>query len=264
MENVNQFTLAKMWEVLKKYLLWIILAAVIVGCVAAIFGQVFVDDQYTCRLEYLLKDLRDMSSVELNNMSIYIDDAIRKLSSNSVVKEVVEAANIRYKQIEEETYNNPNASDLPVSPMKNALKITANTSESGFYVTVTYKDPVAAYAMTRTYSEKMESLIEGHSLKEMELINEPEGVPLIPSNNNRALKVGLIAAAIAAVLAYAAFLIRDSFDVTIRTEQDLKKFIDLPLLGMIPQYSGEVESGEKIMNKSHGDKDKDKKQSKSQ
>ena len=260
MENVNQFTLAKLWEVLKKYLLWIILAAVLVGCVAAIFGQVFVDDQYTCRLEYLLKDLTDMSSVELSNMSTYVDDAIRKLSSTPVVKQIVQEANIQYKKIQESNYNNPNASDLPVSAMKSALKITANTSESGFYVTVTYTDPVAAYAMVRTYSDKMDELIESYRLKEMQIIEEPEGVPLIPSNSNRALKIGLIAAAIAAVLAYAVFLIHDSFDVTIRTEQDLKKFIDLPLLGMIPQYSGEVESGEKIMNKSHGDK----KQSKSQ
>lgn len=245
MDNTNQITLAKMLEVLRKFLLWIILAAVIVGSLAAIGAQLLVKDSYSCRMECLISDMSGKSSTELSNMTKYVNYAIKRLHTTDAIEKVVRNAGIT---LEDGTY--------AVSLMKNSTSISPNAEDSGFVVTVTTTKPEVSFSMIRSFRDLLPDLIEEFGLMDFDVIESTESAPTSASNRNRALRYGLIGAVGGAALLYVILLIYSLIDVTIRNESDLKKYVNYPVLGLIPLYSGEVENGEKVMNKNQPKQEK--------
>ncbi|MBQ9468730.1 MAG: hypothetical protein IJU52_06980 [Clostridia bacterium] len=236
MDNTNQITFSKMLEVFKKYAVWIVLVAVLVGCAVAVGAQFLIKDNYTCRMDCLV-DLYGRSSSEISTMPRHVSSAITRLKTTDTIKAVVEHAGI-------EVDGKP-----AVSLMKSATSISANATDSGFSVIVTTTRPEVSFAMIQSFKDLLPEFIENYRLIEFDIIESPESAPVNPSNGNRALKYGLVGAVAAGLITYIVFLIYTLLDVTIRSEHDLKKYVNLPVLGMIPYYTGEVESGEKIMNK---------------
>ena len=92
--------------------------------------------------------------------------------------------------------------------------------------------------MIRAYEELLPEIIEEKGLLPIDVLDMPRKAPTAPSNGGRALKYGVVGGVLGIVLAFGVCLLRSFFDVIIRTENDLKDAIDLPVLGQIPFYSG--------------------------
>ena len=70
MERNTQITVEKLWELLKKNLLWIVLAGVVLGCITGVCGQLGIQDEYTSKMNIIL-DTKDASGTDVGNLEYH-------------------------------------------------------------------------------------------------------------------------------------------------------------------------------------------------
>ncbi len=230
MEDTIQFSIKDYLTVLRKRLIWIILAAVVAGAVAAVFGEFVIADKYTCSLTCLLGD-SNMSAAEYSQLAKNTERSQYVLGTRDVVEKVVVKAHI----IDSET------GEPAVLEMLKATSISADTNRGSYKISVTTGDPDVSYAMVIAYRDLMPTLIEENHLFVATVTECSEEAPLSPSNGGRTLKYGAIGFLIGGVIMYGIFVVNKILDVTIYTVEDLTAATDIPIIGMIPRYTGTVE-----------------------
>lgn len=244
MENTSQITFEKIFETLKKRIWWILIIAVIVGCGTAVYGALFIQDSYTCKLVYRIGVPSEMTSGEINQLDYQVKTSIQTLQTRRVMAKVVDKAYIV-------TENKEPA----VQEMMNATKFAGDETTGSFSISVSSTNPKAAYLMVVHFHKLLtddEYVVNELGLKKMYPVVEPEeGPPTSPSNGSRTVKYGALGALLGAVLAGVFFLLRAVMDVTIRSEKDLRECSALPILGTLPYYEGTVESGEQLLKKAN-------------
>lgn len=246
MENTSQITFEKIFETLKKRIWWILIIAVIVGCGAAVYGALFIQDSYTCKLVYRIGVPSEMTSGEINQLEYQVKTSIQTLQTRRVMTKVVTEAGGIWNL-------NKEPKEPAVQEMMNATKFAGDETTGSFSISVSSTDPKAAYKMVQNFHKLLtddEYVVNELGLKKMYPVVEPEeGLPTSPSNGSRTVKYGALGAILGAVLAGVFFLLRAVMDVTIRSEKDLRECSALPILGTLPYYEGAVESGEQLLKK---------------
>lgn len=227
MEKNSQITVENLVTILKRNLVWIAIAGVVMGCIAGVCGQLFIEDEYTSSMEVIL-DIKDASGTEVGMLDTNTAIAVEHLSAPKFVTRVVEEAGIRVN----------GEIDPAVQVMMNAVKIVGNGDTGKIVISVTSTSGGASFAMIRAYEELLPEIIEEEVRLPIDVLDMPKKAPTAPSNGGRALKYGVVGGVLGIVLAFGVCLLRSFFDVIIRTENDLKDAIDLPVLGQIPFYSG--------------------------
>lgn len=239
MGNTSQLTFEKIFETLKKRIWWILIIAVIVGCGAAVYGALFIQDSYTCKLVYRIGVPSEMTSGEINQLDYQVKTSIQTLQTRRVMTKVVTEAGIVIEK------GGPPA----VQEMMNATKFAGDETTGSFSISVSSTNPEVAHRMVLAFHKLLtddEYVVNELELKKMYPVVEPEEkAPTSPSNGSRTVKYG----ALGAVLAGVFFLLRAVMDVTIRSEKDLRECSALPILGTLPYYEGAVESGEQLLKK---------------
>lgn len=242
MENTSQITFEKIFETLKKRIWWILIIAVIVGCGTAVYGALFIQDSYTCKLVYRIGVPSEMTSGEINQLDYQVKTSIQTLQTQRVMTKVVTKAGI---VIEKD-------GSPAVQEMMNATKFAGDETTGSFSISVSSTNPKAAYLMVVHFHKLLtddEYVVNELGLKKMYPVVEPDGLPTSPSNGSRTAKYGALGAILGAVLAGVFFLLRAVMDVTIRSEKDLRECSALPILGTLPYYEGTVESGDQLLKK---------------
>lgn len=239
MGNTSQLTFEKIFETLKKRIWWILIVAVIFGCGTAVYGALFIQDSYTCKLVYRIGVPSEMTSGEINQLDYQVKTSIQTLQTRRVMTKVVTEAGIVIEK------GGPPA----VQEMMNATEFAGDETTGSFSISVSSTNPEVAYRMVRAFHKLLtddEYVVNELELKKMYPVVEPEEkAPTSPSNGSRTVKYG----ALGAVLAGVFFLLRAVMDVTIRSEKDLRECSALPILGTLPYYEGAVESGEQLLKK---------------
>lgn len=241
MGNTSQLTFEKIFETLKKRIWWILIVAVIFGCGTAVYGALFIQDSYTCKLVYRIGVPSEMTSGEINQLDYQVKTSIQTLQTRRVMTKVVTEARIV-------TSNGTPA----VQEMMNATKFAGDETTGSFSISVSSTNPEVAHKMVLAFHKLLtddEYVVNELELKKMYPVVEPEGLPTSPSNGSRTAKYGALGALLGAVLAGVFFLLRAVMDVTIRSEKDLRECSALPILGTLPYYEGTVESGEQLLKK---------------
>lgn len=243
MGNTSQLTFEKIFETLKKRIWWILIIAVIVGCGAAVYGALFIQDSYTCKLVYRIGVPSEMTSGEINQLDYQVKTSIQTLQTRGVMTKVVTEAGIVIEK------GGPPA----VQEMMNATKFAGDETTGSFSISVSSTNPEVAHRMVLAFHKLLtddEYVVNELELKKMYPVVEPEEkAPTSPSNGSRTVKYGALGAILGAVLAGVFFLLRAVMDVTIRSEKDLRECSALPILGTLPYYEGAVESGEQLLKK---------------
>lgn len=227
MEKNSQITVENLVTILKRNLVWIAIAGIVAGCIAGVCGQLFIEDEYTSSMEVIL-DIKDASGTDVGMLDTHTARTVEYLSAPDFVTRVVEEAGIRVN----------GEIDPAVQVMMNAVKIVGNDDTGKIVISVTSTSGGASFAMIRAYEELLPEIIEEKGLLPIDVLDMPRKAPTAPSNGGRALKYGVVGGVLGIVLAFGVCLLRSFFDVIIRTENDLKDAIDLPVLGQIPFYSG--------------------------
>ena len=243
MGNTSQLTFEKIFETLKKRIWWILIVAVIFGCGTAVYGALFIQDSYTCKLVYRIGVPSEMTSGEINQLDYQVKTSIQTLQTRRVMTKVVTEAGIVIEK------GGPPA----VQEMMNATEFAGDETTGSFSISVSGTNPEVAYRMVRAFHKLLtddEYVVNELELKKMYPVVEPEEkAPTSPSNGSRTVKYGALGAILGAVLAGVFFLLRAVMDVTIRSEKDLRECSALPILGTLPYYEGAVESGEQLLKK---------------
>lgn len=243
MGNTSQLTFEKIFETLKKRIWWILIVAVIFGCGTAVYGALFIQDSYTCKLVYRIGVPSEMTSGEINQLDYQVKTSIQTLQTRRVMAKVVAEAGIVIEK----------GGPLAVQEMMNATEFAGDETTGSFSISVSSTNPKVAYLMVQHFHKLLtddEYVVNELGLKKMYPVVEPEEkAPTSPSNGSRTVKYGALGAILGAVLAGVFFLLRAVMDVTIRSEKDLRECSALPILGTLPYYEGAVESGEQLLKK---------------
>ncbi len=125
-------------------------------------------------------------------------------------------------------------SDRNYSELRGMLSASAVDDTEIFRVTVTSTDPQEAADLANAAAvilpKRISSVIDGASAKVIETAIPASG----PSNNDRYTTNVLLGFMLGFVLVVAVIAVRECFDTTIRSSEDIKQVCDLPILSEVP------------------------------
>lgn len=226
MEHINdelQINLIEVFSYLKKKIWVIVLASVILGFAGFLYNALFTTPQYTASTRVYILNRQDEDTIyyaDLQSSSQFINDYTVLITGQNVTKTVV------------------NKLDLNESFAKLSSRITVTAPEETriLEISVAHEDPQLAAdianAVREEATKQIEKIMDGNAVN---LIYEAD-LPMTPSSPGNA-QIALIAAALGLVGATAVFVVIFIVDDTIRSEEDVEKYLSLSVLGVIPSSS---------------------------
>ncbi len=250
-EKEKEFDLRKLWWVLRKYLLWILIAAVLGGVALGVYTTMTTETTYTTQSVFLVGSEDDPKPSGSATTDYY---KIQKAKEDAI--EIVEVIKMSTTVTSIMTSaRNPEDGDLtPEAIQKTMSMVSAKVSkEDSRMVVLSVTSPSAEDSLTVSMAFEMHLPTYITGLKSLEANLEvvenvssryfagfddageptynvtPDKVPLVRN--------ALLGAVIFAVLVYLILFVYDSLDNTIRTTDNLiERFPEIPVLGQIPEW----------------------------
>lgn len=222
--------LLELFTAFKKRLWLIILATIIGGGGAGAFSKFVLTPQYssTTMLYVLSKETTLTSLADLQIGSQLTKDYRIIITSRPVLEETIQALNL----------------DITYKELRKLITIDNPTESRILTITVTDPDPYLAKQIvdkvSNTASDYIGDLMEMVPPKMIE-DGEVAQVPNSPNNRKNALLGGLGGAALVCGLIALSVILND----TIRTEDDVEKYLGLTVLAALPAREGEESEEEK-------------------
>ena len=238
--NKHEFTLAEFFGIAIKHI-WIIFAAMIIGGLAALYYTSFlVTPKYESETKYLV----DTTSLAADAGYYGSTTASVEEQRNTVLSRLIVSSYIEILQ----THNfseylaimlesNTNLSrPYTGDELFGMIKYTFEEEKEFYLVTVTATDPADAFIIARCIEENSESYLATKkssaqgTLKVIDNARTNEDAV----NVNFVLNV-IIGALCGAIIAFAVAFVVDINDVRIKSEKELIRAVDLPVIGSIPE-----------------------------
>ena len=244
-----EIDLLQLFRALKKRILWIVGAGVIMGCAFGLFSKFAITPQYTSTsMVYILSKETTLTSLaDLQIGSQLTQDYKIIVTSRPVISEVIDKLklDISYENmVSKITINNPNDTRI--------LSITAQDPDP-----VMAKD--IADSVAKTSSEYIGDIMEMVPPKVIEegTVSDKKASP---SNGKNAM----IGAMLGIVLVCGLTVVEELLNDTIQTEEDVEKYMGLTVLASVPLREGEAEENknEQTLRRSHMHNKDDKKKGK--
>jgi capsular polysaccharide biosynthesis protein len=220
--------------------IWIILAsALVLAVLAGIVTKVFMTPMYSSTTKlYVINRQSEENAVtysDLQSGSTLTQDFVIQVTGNKVMSQVIEELNL----------------DTTESALADRIAVSNPDSTRYIVITVSDKDPVVAQQIAECVA-KVSSEV-GQEVLDIEKVNvaEEADLPLEPSSPNTKKNI-VIGGLLGFVLAVGIIVVVHLMNDTIRTPEDVKKYLGLNTLGQIPV----METGE---TKKRGKKNKRKK-----
>ena len=238
--NKHEFTVAEFFGIAIKHI-WIIFAAMIIGGLAALYYTSFlVTPKYESETKYLV----DTTSLAADAGYYGSTTASVEEQRNTVLSRLIVSSYIEILQ----THNfseylaimlesNTNLSrPYTGDELFGMIKYTFEEEKEFYLVTVTATDPADAFIIARCIEENSESYLATKK-------NSAQGTLKVIDNartNENAVNVNfvlnvIIGALCGAILAFAIAFVIDINDVRIKSEKELIRAVDLPVIGSIPE-----------------------------
>lgn len=238
--NKHEFTVAEFFGIAIKHI-WIIFAAMIIGGLAALYYTSFlVTPKYESETKYLV----DTTSLAADAGYYGSTTASVEEQRNTVLSRLIVSSYIEILQ----THNfseylaimlesNTNLSrPYTGDELFGMIKYTFEEEKEFYLVTVTATDPADAFIIARCIEENSESYLATKkssaqgTLKVIDNARTNEDAV----NVNFVLNV-IIGALCGAIIAFAVAFVVDINDVRIKSEKELIRAVDLPVIGSIPE-----------------------------
>lgn len=222
MEETNEISLQEIFMILWNKV-WVIILCTLIGGVAAFGISAFVlDPTYTSRVSMYVN-----SNTERENTIANLNDinASQKLVSTYI--EILKSDNVLSKVITETGFT------YTPEQIRKMLTASAVNGTEIFEVKITTKDANEAAVIANTIAAVApEEIIRVVKAGSVELIDEAV-LATSPSSPNVLLNT-IIGLMLGGVLSVLGVLVAEMLDNRIKTEDDLKKGYDFPILGTIP------------------------------
>ena len=216
------YTIQELIDIILSHLKLILLITVLGGALAFSVSQFGLTPYYESSVKLFVNNSRlgqsDTTSIsDLNASERLVNTYMEIVKSNTVLQKVAVS----------------NGGQYSVAQLKQMVSTQSVKNTEIFYVTVTSDDPVSAQKLANQIAEdapgEIMDFVEATSVKVIDYAT----LPTEPSTPNVKLNtaIGFLLGLILSVLLV---LLLDMLDVTIRSEEDLTKLVDIPVLGVIP------------------------------
>ncbi len=260
----KEFDLRKLWWVLRKYLLWIVICTILGAVALGVYTTGTSKESYTSTSAFLVKRNGNTSlQGTVYEMSTSIEDArtiVELLKFKDTVKTILEMDG---RKVEEEVTKGEETikvvrdwTDDEIADIQSNLSVQLQTEETPIVIlSIRYGDDKGALAIARafearlqefvqkdrgdTFDEETGELIErgGLGMKDTfisianyaALPTSPDSIPLVRNT--------LLGGIVMLVVSYLAFFIYDMLDNSVRSKEELlTTFPQLPVVGAIPSW----------------------------
>lgn len=210
---------------------WVItLCAVLVAGMVLIYTAGFVTPLYEANVMVYVNNKASNSSGSISSSELsvalhLVNTYVNIIKSDDVLDKVVDEV------------------DINVSPAEIRQMLTAEVVEETeiFSITITNPDPVLAAqianAVAKVAKTEIPAIIEGSSLK---IVSEAK-VPTQKASPSY-VKSAIIGALVGVLLSAGTIVIQILLDVRVKSEEDLRKISEMPVLGLIPDLAVEVKN----------------------
>lgn len=215
-----QINLLEVLSFLKKKVWIIVLVAAISGIAGFLYNALFSVPEYTASTRVYILNRQDENAIyyaDLQTSSQFINDYTVLITGQNVTKTVVNKLNL----------------DESFSKLASRITVTAPEDTRILEISITHEDPLLAAnianAVRQEATEQIEKIMDGNAVN---LIYEAD-VPMSPSSPGSG-KIALIAAALGFAVSVAVLAVIFIMDDTVRTEEDVERYLSLSILGVIP------------------------------
>lgn len=228
-ENV-EIDLREFFRVLLKKFWIVALCAILVGTSVLVYTINFVTPQYEASVSIYVnnnsgKDSAYISSADLAVALRLVATYVNIIQSDTVLDRVIEETGLK----------------LTAKQVRGMISAEAMGETEMFKVTVTTPNAQMsadlANAIAAVAPEEISQIIEGSSAKIIDFAKVPDGksAPSYTAN-------GILGCFIGAMLAVVMILLQTLMDVRVKSEEDLAKICQIPVLGVIPQLSSDTKT----------------------
>ena len=215
----DEIDLMELLYALKRRILWIIAAGLLCGCIACIYAKVFITPMYTSTSSILVlsKETTLTSIADLQLGTQLTNDYQPLIKSTSVAESVIENLGL----------------NMSPAALKGSISINNPSGTRLLYLTVTHSDAVTAAAIVNELAvvaseyvaDKMEVIPP--KVIEMGEISASKISPNVTRYTFMGIMVGVaLCGGIIVVIAI--------MDDTIKSEDDIAKYLDIPTLATVP------------------------------
>lgn len=227
-----------LWEIIR--VLWsralvIILSGIVLALVAIVGTKLFITPQYqsTTRMYVLAKQNNDtLTNSDLQTSTLLTNDYAELIQSRTVTEAVIAQMNL----------------DLTHEELLAKLEVTVPADTRILTISVTDPDPYMARDLANTIrdtaSEHIQQVMDVEAVNVADEANIPEQ-PLSPNT----MRNGLIAGVLGCVIAVAVILVQYLTNDTIKTSEDVERYLQLSTLGMIPLDENEKKNSKRDIRK---------------
>lgn len=227
-----------LWEIIR--VLWsrapvIILSGIVLALVAIVGTKLFITPQYqsTTRMYVLAKQNNDtLTNSDLQTSTLLTNDYAELIQSRTVTEAVIAQMNL----------------DLTHEELLAKLEVTVPADTRILTISVTDPDPYMvrdlANTIRDTASEHIQQVMDVEAVNVADEANIPEQ-PVSPNT----MRNGLIAGVLGCVIAVAVILIQYLTNDTIKTSEDVERYLQLSTLGMIPLDENEKKNSKRDIRK---------------
>lgn len=246
MENLQnderEIDLRELFFALKKRILWIIAAALLCGCVACAYTQVFITPIYTSTSSVLVisKETTLTSIADLQLGTELAKDYEILIKSTPVLEEVIENLGL----------------DMDKNALKNSITVTNPADTRILNISVTNTDPGAAKEIVDQVAQVSSEFVGDKMEVVPPKITEEGEIPIsktAPSVTRNAL-LGLMAGL---VLSAGIVIVLAVMNDTIKSEDDITRYLGISTLAAVPDrkdFIGQQNKKAKKKAKSRGGK----------
>lgn len=219
-EEYDVIELKEIVQILKKHWISIMIFPIIFAVIGALVSIYLIDPVYEASTTIMVRQNKetneqiDISDVNLSKSLIYTYAEMAK--SNTVIENTKEALGL----VELDSKS------IAVSPVKDTqiLKVSVQNT-----------DPALAMDIANTLVEEFTGEIVRITKTDNVAVVDYAKVPLNPVKPNKIMNTA-IAGVLGEMLVLLIIFLREYLDNTIKTEKDIEKYLDIPVIGVIPDF----------------------------
>jgi capsular polysaccharide biosynthesis protein len=223
----NSLTLKYLIGLIVSNIKLILAITLLCGIVTFCYTQFFVTPLYSARVTIFVNNMKSDDSLDRTNTSDIeaskrlVDTYTTIIKSDTVLTKVAEAASV-----EGQTYT--------ADQIRSMLSANSVSDTEIFEVSITNPDPYAAARIANVIAgvapDEISNFVEASSVK----IIDYAKVNLTPISPNvqRNTAIALVLGCAAGILIV---LLKELFDVRVKSQEDLERLLGLPVLGVIPE-----------------------------
>jgi len=227
MDGFLEINLGRLLRVLLKKWWLLLLVAVLGGGVAYTYTRYFITPLYNTNISVYVNNSvagaanpDTITTGDLTASQRLVNTYVTIISSNTVLGEVSENINFMYTP----------------EDIRSMMACAAVKDTEIFKVTIINKDQEVAAMIANAIADvvptEIPKFIEGSSVKIVDYAAVPDS-PFTPNFSRNAV-LGFVAGFLLVALI---LMLVDVFDMRIKSEEDLEKLSDIPILGTIPDFS---------------------------